>query len=146
MVKSPHNESPICTMPKTTDKKYNKRVFEGLDSFYNGFKGGPLSFTNLLQIVKEIQKDEEFKAGWVDIVKLMVELRDIEVEVRNPVAHEIVEFDESVFKISNSCNASSEQVLKKLRLLMEKVLGNEATNVANVYDEINHYVESSMQI
>lgn len=127
-------------------KRYNERVFLGLETFYNGLKGGPLSFTSLLQIVKEIQKYEEFKDGWLDIVKLMGELRDIEKEIRNPVAHEIVEFDESLFKISNSCNASSELVVKKLRLLMEKVLGNEAVNVANVYDEINHYVESSMQI
>lgn len=95
---------------------------------------------NYLIAIKNYYKDEKEKNISEDINNLFNKIREIEEEVRNKVAHRMINITEEFIK--DKVGLSSKEILQKNEELLKKVLKK---NIDFVYDEINKKIIDLLQ-
>ena len=128
------NESSDINLINIYNNLYNKnKNYKKDDSF--------ISLARLLTI-KDYYKKEKNNGINVNIVKLFDEIRDIEKNVRNNVAHRMINITEEF--INEKVGLSSEIILNKNEELLKKVIPKIDTNYF-LYDDINEQIMDLLQ-
>lgn len=128
------NESSDINLIKIYNNLYNKnKNYKKDDSF--------ISLARLLTI-KDYYKKEKNNGINVNIVKLFDEIRDIEKNVRNNVAHRMINITEEF--INKKVGLSSKIILNKNEELLKKVIPKIDTNYF-LYDDINEQIMDLLQ-
>lgn len=128
------NESSDINLIKIYNNLYNKnKNYKKDDSF--------ISLARLLTI-KDYYKKEKNNGINVNIVKLFDKIRDIEKNVRNNVAHRMINITEEF--INEKVGLSSEIILNKNEELLKKVIPKIDTNYF-LYDDINEQIMDLLQ-
>ncbi len=128
------NESSDINLINIYNNLYNKnKNYKKDDSF--------ISLARLLTI-KDYYKKEKNNGINVNIVKLFDEIRDIEKNVRNNVAHRMINITEEF--INKKVGLSSKIILNKNEELLKKVIPKIDTNYF-LYDDINEQIMDLLQ-
>lgn len=128
------NESSDINLINIYNNLYNKnKNYKKDDSF--------ISLARLLTI-KDYYKKEKNNGINVNIVKLFDKIRDIEKNVRNNVAHRMINITEEF--INEKVGLSSEIILNKNEELLKKVIPKIDTNYF-LYDDINEQIMDLLQ-
>ena len=123
------NESSDINLIKIYNNLYNKnKNYKKDDSF--------ISLARLLTI-KDYYKKEKNNGININIVKLFDEIRDIEKNVRNNVAHRMINITEEF--INKKVGLSSKIILRKNEELIKKVIPKIDTNYF-LYDSLNQKI------
>lgn len=128
------NESSDINLINIYNNLYNKnKNYKKDDSF--------ISLARLLTI-KDYYKKEKNNGINVNIVKLFDKIRDIEKNVRNNVAHRMINITEEF--INEKVGLSSEIIFNKNEELLKKVIPKIDTNYF-LYDDINEQIMDLLQ-
>lgn len=123
------NESSDINLIKIYNNLYNKnKNYKKDDSF--------ISLARLLTI-KDYYKKEKNNGININIVKLFDEIRDIEKNVRNNVAHRMINITEEF--VNKKVGLSSKIILRKNEELIKKVIPKIDTNYF-LYDSLNQKI------
>ncbi len=115
------------------------KCLERLDSalFPELRDGTALSFNNIIIMLSAYPQCDN------NLLELFKELRQVEENQRNYIAHTIISISENdLSKIEPKLN--SEQILKKLRKAFNLVMVGEKISQDNIYEQINEYVKESL--
>lgn len=108
-----------------------------LDSKYNPMKSQPVYSDHLVTILSALLSDNKE-------IKVCGELREIEKQVRNLAAHEIIAVDDN--RICSKTGFTTEQIISKVLYIMKLTKINISNDFLNSYDKMNDFIIKKMEI
>lgn len=104
-------------------------------NYSGGFKGGNISSDHLKTIIKSVCTDKELNEN-------IKNLRDVEVNIRNLAAHQIVSITEKRIKKETGFTAC--KIMCEIKKLVEYTLPNISASAWDSYNEMNVLINQSL--
>lgn len=119
----------------------DKGLIEHYENKFNNFKKKDDNFINLDRLLT-IMKHYKNKSINNNLIDMFSTIREIEIKIRNNVAHRMVNITEEF--ISEKVGSSSKEIMGKNEALLKKVIPKIDTNYF-LYDEINQKIIDLLQ-
>lgn len=123
--------------------KYDRNMLDFLDAkYYTGFRDSDLSLDNIVNILEYLKVD-------ADIYDKLMRLREVESEVRNKVAHQMISVTEEKItslmesrekKVQINLPKNSSRIIELCESLLKLIFKNNIRSDGFIYDKINEIV------
>ena len=120
----------------------NTTIFDVLNTFFNGqFKFGPVYSAQLIVLIEHYASKAENKS--TDLISLVNALRDVEQNLRNKVAHQIISVtDESIKK---ETGFTGKQIIDMIKKTFKFAGINISKEYWTSYDDMNNKILKAME-
>jgi len=143
----------ICTLDKDGNLKEISReklekndieLLEYLDGEYSSFSNRYVSLDNMVRVLTFLA-DKKFKNVNRNVLDKFKELREIEKEIRNKLAHRLENIDEQ--QIKEQCGVTTRRIQSDIEWLLKQIFVSQIPeNAFESYDKLNSMIKEALDL